>query len=90
MSELNNCQRRKFLKFTALFAGASLLSRAGAQQTAVQKASKETMKYQDKPGVNGQKCADCMHFQPPKSCAIVAGDISPKGWCVAWVAKPKK
>jgi hypothetical protein len=44
------------------------------------------MKYQDKP--NGtSECDNCQHFQPPKSCAIVEGDISPKGWCIAWVKK---
>lgn len=90
MSELNNRDRRKFLELTALLAGVSLVSRAVAQQPAVQKASKETLKYQDKPGKDGQRCDGCMHFQAPKSCAIVAGDISPKGWCLAWVKKPPK
>ena len=90
MSKLNNRERRKFLELTALLAGASFLSRANAQQPAVQKASQQAMKYQNKPGKDGQKCADCMHFQPPKSCAVVEGTISPNGWCVAWVKKQAK
>jgi hypothetical protein len=55
-----------------------------------------SMKYQDKP--NGDKsCSGCMQFVPGKTakdlggCKIFTGDteISPKGYCVAWVAKPK-
>ena len=54
------------------------------------------MKYQDKP--NGEKhCATCIQFVPGKNpkalggCKIFPGDteISPQGYCVAWVAKPK-
>ncbi|TDH63336.1 hypothetical protein E2C06_07340 [Dankookia rubra] len=43
--------------------------------------------YQDKPK-DGQKCGGCLHFQPPNACAIVAGNISPEGWCAVWAAKP--
>ncbi|OYX25695.1 MAG: hypothetical protein B7Z03_15370, partial [Hydrogenophilales bacterium 32-62-9] len=59
-------------------------------------AMRASMKYQNKP--NGDKnCSNCMQFVPGKTakdlggCKIFAGDteISPKGYCVAWVAKPK-
>ena len=44
------------------------------------------MKYQDKP--NGdQKCSTCMQFEPPGSCKVVEGAISPNGYCIAWVKK---
>jgi High potential iron-sulfur protein len=55
-------------------------------------ASKEAMKYQDKPN-NGQRCADCVQFIPgPKAgangtCKIVEGAISPNGWCIEFVKK---
>jgi hypothetical protein len=26
-------------------------------------------------------CAACRHFQPPGSCEVVMGHISPHGWC---------
>jgi hypothetical protein len=29
----------------------------------------------------GQNCAMCQLFRPPGSCQIVAGAISPHGWC---------
>jgi hypothetical protein len=51
-----------------------------------QKADKKSMQYQDSPK-NGQECDQCTYFQAPNKCGIVEGDISPKGWCVAFNAK---
>lgn len=42
--------------------------------------------YQDKPK-GQQKCSGCTHFEPPHSCGIVAGTISPNGWCQFYVKK---
>ncbi len=48
--------------------------------------------YQDKPN-GGERCATCSQFVPGKtaqamgSCNIVAGNISPNGWCNVWAAK---
>jgi hypothetical protein len=36
--------------------------------------------YQDQPK-NGLSCAACALFRPPSSCVVVAGVISPSGWC---------
>jgi hypothetical protein len=36
--------------------------------------------YQDRPK-SGLVCAACTLFRPPRSCEIVEGDISPRGWC---------
>ena len=80
--------RRSILKFAGLLAGASLACGLPAARDALaqQKASKEAMKYQDKP--NGdQKCSNCLQFEPPKSCKVVAGDVSPDGYCIAWAKK---
>ena len=49
--------------------------------------NKKQFKYQDKPGKMGHKCSGCRLFKPPHGCAVVTGNISPNGWCVAWVAK---
>lgn len=56
------------------------------------KASQKSVKYQTHP--NGtQKCSGCQFFQPGKSasatgaCTVVAGSISPNGWCIAFHAK---
>ncbi|MDQ2681500.1 MAG: high-potential iron-sulfur protein [Candidatus Eremiobacteraeota bacterium] len=55
------------------------------------KAAKSALKYQDHP--NGkQECDGCKFFMKGKSatadgaCKIVAGAISPKGWCTAYSA----
>jgi hypothetical protein len=62
----------------------SLLSREALAQA---KATQAAMKYQDKP--NGdQKCSNCLQFEPPSSCKVVEGKISPEGYCIAWVKKP--
>lgn len=51
--------------------------------------AKSAVQYQDHP--NGSSfCANCANFIPshkpgmPGHCAIVAGDISPRGWCLAY------
>ncbi|HET7363685.1 MAG TPA: high-potential iron-sulfur protein [Burkholderiales bacterium] len=55
-------------------------------------ASKEAMKYQDKPN-DGQRCNDCIQFiAGPRpgangTCKIVEGPISPSGWCIEFVKK---
>jgi hypothetical protein len=30
---------------------------------------------------DGMSCAMCQLFRPPDRCAVVAGNISPRGWC---------
>jgi len=80
--------RRALLARAAWVAGATL---AGTfvpirDVSAQQKVPKEAMKYQDKP--NGdQRCDNCMQFEPPSSCKVVAGTVSPQGYCIAWVKK---
>jgi hypothetical protein len=83
--------RRTALKKLALLGsiGAWALAPASAQT----KATKQAMQYQDQPK-NGQECDTCMHFLPaakpgaPGGCKVVEGEISPKGWCAAYVKKP--
>jgi len=89
--------RRQFLKIGgAAIAMIPVLVVSGKAMAATNAAMRTSMKYQDKP--NGNKnCANCMQFVPGKAakdlggCKIFAGDteISPKAYCVAWVAKPK-
>ena len=87
MSDNKTVSRRDVLRSALLLSGAAC---AGALQSQVaeaqQKASKATMKYQDKP--NGeQKCSSCQQFEPPSACKVVDGTISPNGYCIAWVKK---
>ncbi|MBV8689223.1 MAG: high-potential iron-sulfur protein [Candidatus Eremiobacteraeota bacterium] len=69
----------------AAFGGLTLEAQAAKQ-------SKAALKYQNKPK-GSQKCAGCRFFIKGKTagangaCQIVAGSISPNGWCVSWAKK---
>lgn len=72
-----------------LIAAAGGVAAAGALLSPAQgatKVSKAVAKYQDHPH-GQQRCAICLHFRPPASCEIVAGTISPNGWCQLFAAK---
>jgi hypothetical protein len=50
-------------------------------------ATRKQLKYQDKPGPKGAKCAGCTLFETPHSCSIIPGKISANGWCIAYIPK---
>ena len=79
--------RRSIVKGAALLAGGTLIACMMASKEAfAQKASKESMQYQDKP--NGDKqCSNCAQFISNNSCQIVEGTISPQGYCISWQQK---
>jgi hypothetical protein len=60
---------------------------ARAQETQ-EKLSQPESEYQGTPK-NDQQCSECTKFQPPKGCSVVAGDISPRGWCKLYEAPPE-
>ncbi len=64
-------------------AGVTVTSRAQAQE----KIPQAMVMYQATPQ-GAQRCDNCLHWQPPNACAIVAGNIAPSGWCGVWAAKP--
>jgi hypothetical protein len=89
-----NISRRNLLKGAAMLPLAAVIPMLAKSRDAMagNKAPKAAMRYQDKPN-NGADCSTCMHFEPGKSasamgtCAVVAGEISPKGWCLAYAKK---
>ena len=77
--------RRNFLKVSvtsAAIVGAGALSGCmyGSSMGAAGTTSKTQANYQDTPN-DGRRCAGCTHFLKPNGCEIVAGEISPDGWC---------
>jgi len=79
--------RRVFLR-TGAAIGASVVaagvaSRAHAQD---EKIAQSAVMYQGSPK-DGQKCSGCVNFEAPNACKIVAGNISPEGWCAAYAPK---
>jgi hypothetical protein len=81
----NELSRRSLLQRAAFATGASVLGGATAAQ-AFTKSPQAASRYQDQPN-GGQRCGNCLHFQPPSSCKIVAGKISANGWCAIYAAK---
>ena len=83
--------RRIMLKNAAIMAGlaAAPWARPALAQGNV---SKQAMHYQDQPK-DGQRCATCIQFIPGEkpgasgACQIVAGPISPNGWCIEYIKK---
>ena len=81
-------RRRLFLTLigSAALVGASLPLTGPERADAQSKTPKKVAKYQDHPK-SGQQCSKCRFFLAPKSCQLVAGDISPNGWCSFYAAK---
>lgn len=80
------------LALKALVAIPAALGAIFAARPAEAKGSKAQFKYQNMPK-NGHNCAGCRFFVAGKTataagtCTLVAGPISPKGWCIAWAKK---
>ena len=83
----NGMSRRRL--FQTLVGSAAMLG-AGFSlvlpERADAKAPKKIAKYQDHPK-GSQQCSKCRFFEPPHSCKLVAGKISPKGWCTFFAKK---
>ena len=85
----NDCQRisrRVVLTGTALAVGATAAVRVVSPATAQEKMSQADAKYQGTPK-DDQRCDGCILFQPPNTCKVVQGEISPSGWCQLFVKK---
>jgi hypothetical protein len=80
--------RRSVLTRVALLAGGALAASVVRNNEALAqaKATKEAMKYQDKPSGDKQ-CSNCLQFVAPNGCKVVDGTVSPSGYCIAWVKK---
>ena len=70
--------RRRLLS-AAMAAGARPLPH-GRPGGRARQLSQEEADYRDRPK-SGLSCAACALFRPPRACVVVAGDISPNGWC---------
>jgi hypothetical protein len=56
-----------------------LIAEGAAAEVQV-KASQQVAGYQNTAS-GGNRCGNCAQFQPPATCRVVAGRISPQGWC---------
>ena len=84
----NTVSRRGLLRGATLAAGSAALFAASlAPQQAVAGMTQQAAGYQTTPK-DGKKCDGCALFRAPSSCTIVAGTISPDGWCRFYAKKP--
>jgi len=73
--------RRLLLRATVGTLGVAAVIAAPAEPaSAVIKISQAAVAYQDHP-VGDKRCGKCLQFQPPDSCKMVDGTISPQGFC---------
>jgi hypothetical protein len=71
-------RRRALLRAGLL--GAAAAAAGGATAAAQAKVTMAAAGYQGSPK-GGFSCEVCSLFRPPHGCVVVAGDISPHGWC---------
>lgn len=85
--------RRTFLRVSitgAAIVGGSGLAACMSGQPAARGAGttlKSVARYQSSPN-QGRRCGGCSHFLRPNACEIVAGEISPDGWCRFYEPRP--
>ena len=75
--------RRKIL--VSLISAAPVAALALSSE-AVAKVAQGAAQYQPTPK-GGLSCAGCNSFIAPSACKLVAGEISPSGWCHLWTKK---
>jgi hypothetical protein len=74
--------RRKLMGAAVGAISTGLLLRMAPTQ-ASEKMTRQQAEYQDKP--NGiYSCGLCTLFEKPNACKVVAGEVSPDGWCKAF------
>jgi hypothetical protein len=92
MNEINQAiTRQQCLRKGFRLAGAVLmLTLVGAGSARASKADKSDFAYQPKPR-DGKRCVDCRLFTGSATgkgaCAVVEGEVSADGWCMAFSAK---
>ena len=72
--------RRHVLRAAAALLATTAARRAAAEPQTPAKLPPREAGYQPT-SKYGQSCEMCQLFRPPHACQIVAGEISPDGWC---------
>jgi hypothetical protein len=78
--------RRATMRIGITLFAAGFADRAIAQDSQPTKLDQKTVMYQPVPK-EGHACNKCQHFEAPNTCKLVAGTISPAGWCQLWAEK---
>jgi hypothetical protein len=78
MKDNSELSRRRFLR--RCLTGAVIAGTPIVPAQALNRMSKAASDYQNHPN-GSERCGGCRYFQPPDSCEVVPGNISPRGWC---------
>jgi|SRR5271154_6260313 len=79
----DDIRRRLVVQLALSSVAASLTFGTVSKALASDKMTRVQAEYQDTPkGIS--MCATCTLFEPPKSCKVVEGEVSPDGWCKAF------
>jgi hypothetical protein len=85
--QTSNARRQLLQHGVTLLSGAFVASTIVPRCAAAGKAMRDDFSYQDRPK-NGKSCASCRLFTPKAvglgTCALVEGEVSPNGWCMAF------
>jgi uncharacterized protein (DUF2342 family) len=83
--------RRNLFRGALVVAGGAAVLGAGLGATtaaAQGKIAQKVVNYQTTPKL-GAKCDGCLQWVAPNACKVVAGEISPSGWCTIYAPKHK-
>ena len=86
MTSFSGHSRRGVLRTGLTILAGGLVATAARAQDADSKVEQSVVQYQTMPK-DGAKCSGCVNFVAPNACKVVAGNISPEGWCVAYAPK---
>jgi hypothetical protein len=88
LDRISGLSRRQFIRTAVVASGGALVAAglADSATAATKKFTQQQAHYQSVPK-NGQRCQNCALFQPPTSCQVVEGPVSPAGWCILYQAK---
>lgn len=76
-------RRSVLLRGAACAAGAATILAASKNSAQADLLPQKSVQYQNTPKGDRQ-CDGCSLFAAPNACKNVAGEISPKGWCMLW------
>jgi hypothetical protein len=80
-------ERRTFVLGAPLLGTTVAIACLAPRRALAAKAQKADFNYREQPK-DGKSCAACRLFMPAGpgkgTCAVVEGDVSPSGWCMAY------
>lgn len=85
---LSGCDSKKGANSASAAPASSPASSAdSAAPAATGKVPQASVQYQTQPK-GEQKCGECLHFiVESNTCKLVAGQVSPEGWCSLWAKR---